>query len=52
MGILPLQKETGRYFRRTLNERLGLLCDKKSIEDEYHFLLSCPVYNIERTNLT
>ena len=51
MGILPLNIETGRYFRKLLNERLCLLCNESAIEDEYHFMLSCPVYNVERVNL-
>ena len=51
MGILPLNIETGRYIRKELNERLCLLCNQNSIEDEHHFLLSCPVYNAERDNL-
>ena len=48
MGILPLNIETGRYFRKPLNERLCLLCDQNQIEDEYHFLCVCPVYKVER----
>ena len=51
MGILPLNIETGRYIRKELNERLCLLCNQNSIEDEHHFLLSCPVYNAEHDNL-
>ena len=51
MGILPLNIETGRYFRKVLNERLCLVCDQSAIEDEHHFLLYCPLYNIERANL-
>ena len=48
MGILPLNIETGRYFRKVLNDRLCLLCDHNATEDEHHFLLSCPFYNVER----
>ena len=51
MGILPLNIEAGRYIRKELNERLCLLCNQNSIEDEHHFLLLCPVYNAERDNL-
>ena len=51
MGILPLNIETGRYIRKELNERLCLLCNQNSIEDEHHFLLLCPVYNAKRDNL-
>ena len=51
MGILPLSIETGRYIRKALNERLCMLCNQNAIEDEHHFLLSCPVCNAERDNL-
>ena len=51
MGILPLYIETGRYFRKVPSERLCLLCDQSAIEDEHHFLLSCPFYNVELANL-
>ena len=47
MGILPLNVETGRYLRKPLNERLCLLCTEREIEDEYHFLCSCPSYKTE-----
>ena len=40
MGILPLNVETGSYFRKPLNERLCLLCTEGEIEDEYHFSLA------------
>ena len=51
-GILPLEIETGRYVpifyktlkknrKRTANERI---C-KNDIENEYHYLCVCPVYN-------
>ena len=50
MGILTLNIETGRYFLKTLNGRLCLLCNQNTIEDEFHFLFSCPVCNDERTN--
>ena len=51
MGILPLNNETGRYIRKPLNERLCLLCDQNLINDEYHFLCSCPVYKAERERI-
>ena len=47
MGILPLNVETGRYLRKPLNERLCLLCTEREIEDEYHFICSCPCYKTE-----
>ena len=26
------------------HQRLCLLCDKRDVEDEYHFVLICPIY--------
>ena len=39
--------ETGRYARNRLDRALRLctLCDKSDLEDEYHFVLVCPVYD-------
>ena len=51
MGILPLQIETGRYFRKPLEDRLCLLCDQNNIEDEYHFLCQCPAFRSEREKI-
>ena len=51
MGILPLHIETGRYFRKPLVERLCLLCDQNLVEDVYHFLCQCPLYQVERRTL-
>ena len=61
-GILPLEIETGRYApifyktlkknrKRTANERLCELCRLNDIENEYHFLCVCPVYNSRRNIL-
>ena len=58
-GILPLEIETGRYvpiFDKTLkknrkytaNECICNLCRLNVIENEYHFLCVCPVYNSRR----
>ena len=58
-GILPLEIETGRYVpifdktlkknrKRTANERICKLCRLNDIENEYHFLCVCPVYNSRR----
>ena len=62
IGNLPLEIETGRYVpifdktwkknrKRTANERLCKLCRLNDIENEYHFLCVCPVYNSRRTIL-
>ena len=61
-GILPLKIETGRYVpifdknlkknrKRTANERICKLCGLNVIENEYHFVCVCPVYNSRRTIL-
>ena len=58
-GILPLEIETGRYVpifdntlkknrKRTANEHICKLCRLNDIENEYHFLCVCPVYNSRR----
>ena len=38
--------ETGRYSNRRLerNERKCTFCDMNDLEDEYHFVLVCPLY--------
>ncbi len=59
IGILPLNIETGRFknirdsvtgrFRKSRpEERTCDLCELNVTEDEYHFLIECPVYNLER----
>ena len=48
LGILPLQVEVGRYYRKPLNERLCVLCSDQVIEDECHFLCYCKFYETER----
>ena len=39
--------ETGRYSQNRVDRALHLctLCDRSDIEDEYHFVLICPVYS-------
>ena len=50
-GILPLGVETDRFKNVPLSERKCTFCDQESVEDEFHFILHCPKYNIERQNL-
>ena len=50
MGVLPINIETGRYKGIPSNERFCYNC-KEVIEDEFHFLFSCPQYNLIRKNL-
>jgi hypothetical protein len=40
MGILPLEIEVGRYYRKCYEERLCKICNI-SIEDEIHFVCDC-----------
>ena len=61
-GILPLEIETGRYVpifyktwkknrKRTTNKFLCKVCRLNDIENKYHCLCVCPVYNSRRTIL-
>ena len=40
-----LNVETGRHSGIPYEQRLCILCNKHEIEDELHFIMSCPVYN-------
>ena len=44
-GILPLEIETGRYYRKAENERLCKLCNMRVVENEIHFVMLCQLYN-------
>ncbi len=41
----PLNIEYGRYKGIPKSDRLCKLCNLNTVEDEFHFLLSCPIYN-------
>ena len=43
-GILPLKIETGRFSRLPLDERVCEMCNLNKIEDEFHFLCECTIY--------
>ena len=45
-----LKIETGRYARERTEriERICVFCDRNEVEDEYHFVIECPAYNILR----
>ncbi len=47
-----LRVETGRYGRNRTprDERYCLQCNTGDIEDEYHFVCVCPIYNYLREN--
>ncbi len=36
--ILPLQQEVGRWTNKAVKERLCLICNNGTVEDEEHFL--------------
>ena len=36
--------DKGRYIEQLRKSRICLACDSGSVEDEYHFLLSCVAY--------
>ena len=50
MGTLPLFIEMGRYTKVPVNQRFCFNCPN-SVEDEFHFCFSCPVYNKFRSEL-
>ena len=39
--------ETGRYSQNRTEraQRLCTLCDRSDVEDEYHFVIICPLYS-------
>ena len=39
-----LRIESGRYNNTARNDRLYFLCNLYEIEDEFHFILKCPMY--------
>ena len=49
-GILPLEIETGRYSGVKAENRLCRVCNLSEVEDEYHFLYSCPTLQTERSS--
>ena len=51
MGILPLEVETSLFKGHKLEERICKLCTTDSVEDEFHFLFDCPLYNDIRNDL-
>jgi len=50
-GNSRLRIEQGRYRKEKLEERVCVFCDMNVIEDEYHFLLDCPLYNTQREEM-
>ena len=50
-GILPLEIETGRHRKIELQNRMCKLCNLNEVEDEFHFICKCPLYNYLRKDL-
>ncbi len=46
--ILPLQLEVGRWINKAIEERLCLICNNGTVEDEEHFLFHGNFYYDER----
>ena len=57
IGVCPLRIETGRYeiVNRVkgvpAHERFCLCCHTARVEDEFHFVMVCPIYEHLRTRL-
>ena len=43
-GTLPIAIETGRYRHIPANERLCKYCTSEEVEDEFHILFTCSLY--------
>ena len=49
-GILPLEIETGRFRNIPPHKRICHVCNQNNVENEYHFLFACPLYEVLRRN--
>ena len=49
-SIHDLEIEKGRHNNKPRYERLCLLCDLNEIENEEHFFIKCPTYQLIRMN--
>lgn len=50
-GIIPIRIETGRFQGEPIEERICVFCYNRSVEDEFHFLFHCSLYNDYRKKL-
>ena len=48
LGILQIAIETGRFKSIPVEKRLFILCNTGKIEDEFHVLFECKVYELIR----
>ena len=49
-GVAPIRLETGRYEQLPVGQRLCPFC-QNCVEDEYHVILKCPIYDNIRSPL-
>ncbi len=50
-GVLPLRVETGRFVNESREKRICNLCDMNCVEDQYHFMFQCSLYDQYREEL-
>lgn len=43
-SVHSLNVEVGRHRNIIYNERFCTLCNRREVEDEFHFVIKCPVY--------
>ena len=43
-SVYKLKVETGRHEGIAYEHRLCILCENNQVEDEFHFVMICPVY--------
>ena len=51
LGVLPLRIETGRFRNLPCEQRICQICDMNKVEDEFHFIMECPIYQFLRDRL-
>ena len=44
LGVLPLRIETGRFRNLPCEQRICQTCDMNKVEDEFHFIMECTIY--------
>ena len=48
-SVLPIAIEIGRYTNKAVQDRLCTLSNTANVEDEFHFVCHCHLYNNLRT---
>ena len=51
-GTNRLMTEKGRYLNLEVEKRVCAVCVSGKVEDEFHFMLDCKEYEIERKKLS